>query len=134
MFELQLMAWGNIISQRHRWDNRCRFSNHLVPSVARDLSPCHMTIQTKGIAYKVKCRSCHFTYVRGTKRSWNSRSSEHKPDTRNNRNQRPCRNHGPRHFALTMSRSWKKCQQMESWTLHKTRIQGMKERKQFSSV
>ena len=41
--------------------------------------------QTEGIVYKVKCQSCDFTYVGETKRSWNSRGSEHKPDTRNNR-------------------------------------------------
>ena len=38
--------------------------------------------QKKGILYKVKCRSCEFTYVGESKRSWNSRGKEHKPGTR----------------------------------------------------
>ena len=35
--------------------------------------------------YKVKCRSCDFTYIGVTKRSWNSRGGEHKPGTNNNK-------------------------------------------------
>ena len=35
--------------------------------------------------YKVKCRSCDFTYIGETKRSWNSRGGEHKPGTNNNK-------------------------------------------------
>ena len=35
--------------------------------------------KTKGIVYKVKCRSCDFTYIGETKRSWNSCGGEHKP-------------------------------------------------------
>ena len=38
--------------------------------------------QTKGIVYKVKYKSCPFTYIGESKRSWNSRGSEHKPGTR----------------------------------------------------
>ena len=30
------------------------------------------------IVYKVKCKSCPFTYIGKSKRSWNSRGSEHK--------------------------------------------------------
>ena len=41
--------------------------------------------KTKGIVYKVKCRSCDFTYIGETKRSWNSRGGEHKPGTNNNK-------------------------------------------------
>ena len=41
--------------------------------------------KTKGIVYKVKCRSCDFTYIGETKRSWNSRGGEHKPRTNNNK-------------------------------------------------
>ena len=37
--------------------------------------------QKKGIVYKVKCKSCEFTYVGESKRSWNSRGKEHKPGT-----------------------------------------------------
>ena len=32
-----------------------------------------------GIVYKVKCRDCQFTYVGESKRSWNSRATEHDP-------------------------------------------------------
>jgi hypothetical protein len=38
--------------------------------------------QVKGIVYKFKCRSCTFTYIGESKRSWNSRWAEHKPGTR----------------------------------------------------
>ena len=32
----------------------------------------------KGIVYKVDCKSCDFTYIGVSKRSWNSRGPEHK--------------------------------------------------------
>ena len=38
--------------------------------------------QTKGIAYKVKCKSCPFTYIGESKQSWISRSNERKPGMR----------------------------------------------------
>ena len=38
--------------------------------------------QKRGIVYKVKCKSCEFTYVGESKLSWNSRGKEHKPSTR----------------------------------------------------
>ena len=38
--------------------------------------------QTKGIVYKAKCKSCPFTHIGESKRSWNSRGSEHNPGTR----------------------------------------------------
>ncbi len=38
--------------------------------------------QVKGIVCKFKCRSCTFTYIGESKRSWNSRWAEHKPGTR----------------------------------------------------
>ena len=39
-------------------------------------------VETKGIVYKVKCKCCSFTYIGGSKRSWNSRWAEHKPGVR----------------------------------------------------
>ena len=38
--------------------------------------------QVKGIVYKFKCKSCDFSYVGESKRSWKSRWAEHKPGTR----------------------------------------------------
>ena len=38
----------------------------------------------KGIVYKVSCRTCPFTYVGESKRSWKSRGLEHKPGTNRN--------------------------------------------------
>ena len=39
--------------------------------------------QVKGIVYKFKCKSCDFTYVGESKRSWRSRWAEHaQPGTR----------------------------------------------------
>ena len=48
--------------------------------------------QIKGIVYKVKCKTCHFTYVGESKRSWISRGAEHKPGTRSN-NESAIRHH-----------------------------------------
>ncbi len=42
------------------------------------------TNQIKGIVYKDKCKTCDFAYVGESKRSWNSRDAEHKPNTRSN--------------------------------------------------
>ena len=39
-------------------------------------------IAVKGIVYKVKCNSCSFTYIGETKRTWETRRSEHKPGVR----------------------------------------------------
>ena len=36
------------------------------------------------MVYKVSCRNCPFTYVRESKRSWNSRGAEHDPDRASN--------------------------------------------------
>ena len=38
--------------------------------------------QVKGIVYKFKCKSCDFTSMGESKRSWRSRWAEHKPGTR----------------------------------------------------
>ena len=38
--------------------------------------------RVKGIVYKVKCNSCSFTYIGETKRTWETRWSEHKPGVR----------------------------------------------------
>ena len=38
-------------------------------------------VACKGIVYKVDCKSCDFTYVDKSKRSWNSRGPEHNPGT-----------------------------------------------------
>ena len=38
--------------------------------------------QIKGIVYKFKYKSCPFTYIGETKRSWNFRWLEHKPGVR----------------------------------------------------
>ena len=40
--------------------------------------------QLKGIVYKVSCRTCPFTYVGESKRSWKSWRTEHKPGTNGN--------------------------------------------------
>ena len=39
-------------------------------------------VACKGIVYKVDCKSCNFTYIGESKRSWNSCGPEHKPGTR----------------------------------------------------
>lgn len=36
------------------------------------------------MVYKVSCRECSFTYVRESKRSWNSRGAEHDPGRASN--------------------------------------------------
>ena len=48
--------------------------------------------QIKGIVYKFKCKSCPFTYIGETKRSWNSRWLEHKPGVRK-RNESAIKDH-----------------------------------------
>ena len=40
--------------------------------------------QLKGIVYKLSCRTCPFTYIGESKRSWKSRWAEHKPGTNGN--------------------------------------------------
>jgi len=40
--------------------------------------------QLKGIVYKVSCRTCPFTYVGESKRSWKTREAEHKPGKNGN--------------------------------------------------
>ena len=40
--------------------------------------------QLEGILYKVSCKTCSFTYVAESKRSWRSRGAEHKPGTNGN--------------------------------------------------
>ena len=47
----------------------------------KDVSPKE---QLKGIVYKVSCRTCPFTDVGESKRSWKSRGAEHKPGTNGN--------------------------------------------------
>lgn len=40
--------------------------------------------QIKGIVDKIKGKTCDFSYVKESKRSWNSSGVEHKPGTRSN--------------------------------------------------
>ena len=40
--------------------------------------------QLKGIVNKMSCRTCSFTYIGESKRSWKSRGTEHKPGTNGN--------------------------------------------------
>ena len=51
----------------------------------RKTKTAQMRSKGKELFTKFKCRCCDFTYVEEIKRSWNSRGSEHKPGTRNNR-------------------------------------------------